>query len=89
MTAAFKMRLRMPKSNKQAQALAIKISRERRAGKEIPPPPEGRYSAKSKQRALRDLEVGRRRKRLGSAKKRPAKKRGRKRSAKKRSAKKR
>ncbi len=49
----------MSKSEKQAQALAIKISRERRSGKEIPAPPKGRYSEKTGRRALHDLAVGR------------------------------
>ena len=48
---------------KQAQALAIKLSRERRAGKEVPPPPKGRYSERSRERAIHDLQVGRERKR--------------------------
>lgn len=34
----------MAKTRKQAQALAIKLSRERRSGKKIPAPPKGRYS---------------------------------------------
>ena len=64
----------MAGSKKQAQALAIKLSRERRAGKKVPPPPKGRYTEKSRQRALRDLKVGQRRKRrtakMGRAKRR-------------------
>jgi hypothetical protein len=51
----------MAGTKKQAQALAIKLSRERRAGKKVPPPPKGRYSNKSRQKALRDLKVGRQR----------------------------
>jgi hypothetical protein len=47
-------------ATKQAQALAIKLSRERRAGKKIPPPPKGRYSEETRERAMHDLEVGRR-----------------------------
>jgi len=47
---------------KQAQALAIKLSRERRAGKEVPPPQKGRYSERTRRKALRDLEIGRERK---------------------------
>jgi len=54
--------IRMAKG-KQAQALAIKLSRERRAGKEVPPPPKGRYSERTRERALHDLEIGRERKR--------------------------
>ena len=54
--------IRMAKG-KQAQALAIKLSRERRAGKEVPPPPKERYSERTRKRALRDLEIGRERKR--------------------------
>lgn len=50
-------------AGRQAQALAIKLSHERRAGKEVPPPPKGRYSEKTRQRAKRDLAVGRQRKR--------------------------
>jgi hypothetical protein len=46
---------------KQAQALAIKLSRERRAGKQVPAPPKGRYSEGTRRRAQRDLEVGRKR----------------------------
>jgi hypothetical protein len=53
----------MAKSKKQAQALAIKLSRARRSGKQIPPPPKGRYSKKTRQKAKRDLAVGRRRRR--------------------------
>lgn len=48
-------------TSKQAQALAIKLSRERRSGKYIAPPPKGRYSEEARQRAIHDLEVGRRR----------------------------
>lgn len=55
---------------RQAQALAIKLSRERRAGKNVPPPPKGRYSEKARQRAQRDLAVGRKRRKGGVAKKR-------------------
>lgn len=44
---------------KQAQALAIELSRERRSGKSVAPPPKGRYSERTRQRAIRDLEVGR------------------------------
>jgi hypothetical protein len=65
----------MAKTKKQAQALAIKLSRERRSGKEVPPPPKGRYSEKARKKALRDLEVGRQRKKRRGAKKRSAKKR--------------
>ena len=46
---------------KQAQALAIKLSRERRAGKQVPAPPKGRYSEGTRRRAQRDVEVGRKR----------------------------
>jgi hypothetical protein len=49
----------MTKSKKQAQGLAIKLSKERRAGKLVPPPPKGRYSEKSRQKAIRDLPAGR------------------------------
>lgn len=45
--------------SKQTRALAIKLSRERRAGKDIPPPPKGQYSEKTRKKAIRDLEVGR------------------------------
>lgn len=65
----------MAKGKKQAQALAIKLSRERRSGKEVPPPPKGRYSKKARQKAIRDLEVGRRRRKGRTTKKRTAKKR--------------
>jgi hypothetical protein len=54
---------------KQAQALAIKLSRERREGKLVPPPPKGRYPESTRRRALRDLEVGRRRVRRQGAQK--------------------
>jgi hypothetical protein len=50
-------------ATKQARALAIALSRERRAGKSVPPPPKGRYSEKTRQRAKHDLEVGRAKKR--------------------------
>jgi hypothetical protein len=57
---------------KQSQTLAIKLSRERRAGKEIPPPAVGQYSAKTRQKAENDLEVGRsKRAKAKSAKKKP------------------
>jgi hypothetical protein len=59
----------MTASKKQSQALGIKLSRERRAGKEIPPPPRGRYSEKTRKKAIRDLQVGRQRKRRRGAKK--------------------
>jgi hypothetical protein len=52
----------MAASSKQGQALAIKLSRERRSGKEVPPPPKGRYAEKTRQKAIRDLKVGRQRK---------------------------
>jgi hypothetical protein len=45
----------MARSKKQAQALAIKLSRERRSGKEVPAPPKGRYSEKTRRRALTTL----------------------------------
>jgi hypothetical protein len=64
--------LGMAKGKKQSQALAIKLSRDRRAGKNVPPPPKGRYSERTRQRAKRDLEIGQRRKRAkrGAAAKR-------------------
>lgn len=49
----------MARSKKQSRALAIKLSQERRAGKLVPPPPKGRYSEQTRQRAMHDLEVGR------------------------------
>jgi hypothetical protein len=48
-------------ATKQAQALAIRLSRERREGKNVPPPPKGRYSEKTRKRAKHDLEEGRKR----------------------------
>lgn len=60
-------------AGKQAQALAIKLSRERRAGKEVPPPPKGRYSEKTRKKAMRDLAIGRQRKKRRSATKRRGK----------------
>ena len=60
--------------SKQAQALAIKLSRERRAGENIPPPPRGRYSEQTRQKAIRDLEVGRERAGRSATKKARAKK---------------
>jgi hypothetical protein len=65
----------MAKTKKQAQALAIKLSRERRSGKEIPPPTKGRYSKKARQKAIRDIEAGRRRQKRRAVKKQSAKKR--------------
>ncbi len=47
-------------ASKQSQALAIKLSRERRAGEAVPPPPKGRYSEQTRKRAEHDIEVGRR-----------------------------
>src|SRR5262249_38078624 len=44
---------------KQAQALATKLSYERRAGKPVAAPPKGHYSESTRKRALRDLEIGR------------------------------
>jgi hypothetical protein len=44
---------------KKSQALAIRISRERRAGKNIPPPPRGRYGEGTRKKAEQDLEAGR------------------------------
>jgi hypothetical protein len=67
----------MAKKSKQRQALAIKLSRERRAGKRmVPAPPKGRYSEQARRRALKDLAIGRRRlgKRSASAKKQTSKK---------------
>jgi hypothetical protein len=63
------------KPKKQAQALAIKLSRERRSGKKVPPPPKGQYSEKTRQKAMRDLAVGRQRLKRSATKKRRAKKR--------------
>jgi hypothetical protein len=51
---------------KQSQALAIKLSRERRAGKQVPPPPKGRYSETVRRRAKRDLAIERKRRRTKS-----------------------
>ena len=65
----------MAKSKKQAQALAIKLSRERRSGKEVAPPPKGRYAKETRQKAIRDIKVGRQRKKRAAAKKRTAGKR--------------
>jgi hypothetical protein len=65
----------MAASRKQAQALGIKLSRERRAGKQIPPPPKGRYSEKTRQKALRDLAVGRKKKARKASQTRAEKKR--------------
>jgi hypothetical protein len=48
-------------ATKQSQALAIRLSRERREGKNVPPPPKGRYLEKTRKRAKHDLEVGRER----------------------------
>lgn len=63
--------------DKRSQALAIKLSRDRRAGKKVPAPPKGRYSQQARQRALRDLEVGRKRARKSVKRKRPTGKRAR------------
>lgn len=60
----------MTGSKKQAQALAIKLSHERRSGKKVPPPPKGRYSEKSRKKAIRDLEVGRQSRRRTTKRKR-------------------
>jgi hypothetical protein len=51
----------MAKSKKQAQALAIKLSRERRAGKKVPPLSKNRYTEEVRLRARPDLVVGRKR----------------------------
>jgi hypothetical protein len=59
-------------ATKQSQALAIKLSRERRAGKAVPPPPKGRYSEATRKRAEHDLEVGRRRRKRRSKRTRRA-----------------
>jgi hypothetical protein len=64
----------MAKPKKQAQALAIKLSRERRSGKEIPPPPKGQYSEGTRQKAIRDLKIGRQHLKRTAAKKRRTKK---------------
>jgi hypothetical protein len=60
-------------TKKQAQALAIKLSRERRSGKNVPAPPKGRYSEETRKRAKRDLKVGRKRATKTAKKKRAAK----------------
>ncbi len=65
----------MAKSKKQAQALAIKLSRERRAGKRVPAPPKGRSSKETRRRAQRDLEIGRTRAKRGAARKNSIKQR--------------
>jgi hypothetical protein len=46
----------MPKGN---QGAAIQLSKRRRAGENIPPPPKGRYSEVTRRRAKRDLAAGR------------------------------
>lgn len=60
----------MAKSTKQSQALAIKLSRERRSGKAIAPPPKGRASEATRQKAFRDIAVGRQHRKNGPTKKR-------------------
>jgi hypothetical protein len=57
-------------ATKQSRALAIKLSRERREGKQVPAPPKGRYSEKTRKRAKHDLEVGRRARRRARPSKR-------------------
>jgi hypothetical protein len=59
----------MAARKKKGQALAIKLSRERRAGKKIPPPPKGQYSDRTRNRAIRDNEIGQERKKSRTAKK--------------------
>jgi len=68
----------MSKTKKQSQALAIKLSRERRAGKQIPPPAKGEYSEETRKRAIHDLEIGSQKRRAmknSVAKKRTTRKR--------------
>lgn len=55
---------------KRAQALALKQSRERRAGTYIPRPPKGRYSEAATKRALKDLDARQQAKRRASGKRR-------------------
>jgi hypothetical protein len=47
-------------ASRQSRALAIKLSRDRRSGKAVPPPPKGKYSERTRQRALKDIADGRR-----------------------------
>jgi hypothetical protein len=49
-------------AKKQAQAIAIKLSKQRRSGKTVPPPPKGKYPERTRKKAIRDNQVGRKRK---------------------------
>lgn len=54
------------------QAIAIGLSKARRAGVDLPPPEEGKTSGATRKRAARDYAAGRKKKSGSAAKKRPS-----------------
>ena len=57
-------------ATKKSQAIAIELSKQRRSGKTVPPPPKGKYSKRTRKKAIRDNQIGRKKRKSGKAKKR-------------------
>jgi hypothetical protein len=78
------------RSRNPKQAIAIGLSRARRAGEDVPPPKKGKTSAATRKKAQRDTQAGRKRSgakavtKKRTAKKAATKKRGARKSARKR-----
>lgn len=83
------------KRESRGQAIAIGLSKARRAGEDVPPPKKGKTSAATRKKAESDYKAGRTKRAVkktatkkSAAKKSAAKKTGRKATTKKRAAKK-
>ena len=78
------------KRESRGQAIAIGLSKARRAGEDVPPPKKGKTSAATRKKAESDYKAGRTKRaaKKTATKKSTAKKTGRKAATKKRSAKK-
>jgi hypothetical protein len=74
------------KLKNEKQAIAIGLSKARRAGKDVPPPKKGATSAATRKKAEQDIAAGKARK--ATSKKRGAKKTASKRSTAKKAARK-
>ncbi len=79
------------KRESRGQAIAIGLSKARRAGEDVPPPKKGKTSAATRKKAESDYKAGRTKRgppKKSATKKSAAKKTGRKATTKKRAAKK-
>lgn len=78
------------KRESRGQAIAIGLSKARRAGEDVPPPKKGKTSAATRKKAESDYKAGRTKRaaKKTATKKSAAKKTGRKATTKKRTAKK-